>query len=46
MAAKFLGTALSAVGLYSALKGGSTTGATGRYGNFQQLYQLLVYTLH
>ena len=34
MAAKFLGTALSAVGLYSALKGGSTTGATGRYGNF------------
>lgn len=34
MAAKFLGTALSAVGLYAALKGSSSKGATGRYNNF------------
>ena len=34
MAAKFLGTALSAVGLYSALKGSSSSGAHGRYDNF------------
>ena len=34
MAAKFLGTALSAVGLYSALKGSSSKGATGRYEGF------------
>lgn len=34
MAAKFLGTALSALSLYSALKGSSSTGASGKYGNF------------
>lgn len=34
MAAKFLGTALSAVGLFSALTGSSSSGAYGRYNNF------------
>lgn len=34
MAAKFLGTALSAVGLFAALKGTTSTSPTGKYGNF------------
>lgn len=34
MAAKFLGTALSAVGLFGALKGTSTSKPSGKYGDF------------